>query len=367
MNLRAALLATATATAFLLVAACGGDGGSSQPTTVSDSAQSQPQSSGGSVTPAQYVAIDLNSSGYAGTTGYGIGGREQVGDGNGHALLWRGSASSVVDLHPDGFNSSGATAASGGMQAGWGYTTSGQNQHALKWAGSASTVVDLDPTGIWARSEALGISGDQVVGLGRMTDPGPLRALLWTSSGVVNLHPSGYNVSTATATDGVQQVGHGDLHGYVHALLWMGSANSVVDLNPLAGYVASRAHGVSDGQQVGIGIYSANGVLTSSARSHALLWRGTAESVVDLHLSGFRESNALAVAGSQQVGWGITADGLFHALVWNGTADSVVDLHVFLPARFASSVASGIDASGNIIGWAEFGTGERHAVLWVRQ
>jgi hypothetical protein len=248
------------------------------------------------------------------------------------------------------------------MQAGWGYTTSG-NQHALKWAGSASTVVDLDPTGIWARSEALGISGDQVVGLGRMTDPGPLRALLWTSSGVVNLHPSGYSVSTAAATDGVQQVGDGD----GHALLWMGSANSVVVLHPLGGYVASRAHGVSGGQQVGVGIYSSNGIITSSARSHALLWRGSPESLVDLHPGGFLESNALAVAGGKQVGWGITADGMNHALVWNGTADSVVDLHVFLPAGFARSVASAIDASGNVIGWAEFGTGQRHAILWVRQ
>jgi|SRR4051812_14685140 hypothetical protein len=364
MNFRAALLITATACAFLLVAACGGDGGQSAVDSNSSNLQSQAGSSGSSSeASAQYVAIDLHSNTYRGTYGTGVSDGEQAGTAMWfRALLWRGSASSVVDLHPDGFVSSGANAASRGMQAGSGRTTSGQ-QHALKWAGSASTVVDLDPTGIWGRSEALGISGDQVVGYAETTYPaypGPLRALLWTSSGVVDLHPSGFEQSTATATDGVQQVGDGD----GHALLWSGSANSVVDLHPLGGYIWSRAHGVSGGQQVGMGVY---GVLGISAREHALLWKGSAESVVDLHPSGFSESKALAVAGGQQVGLAITADGLFHALLWNGTADSVVDLHVFLPAPFASSVASGIDASGNVIGWAELGTGERHAILWVRQ
>jgi hypothetical protein len=353
MNLKAALLATATAGAFLLVAACGGDGGPSQPANATDSTQSQPGSSSGS--PAQYVAIDLDGSGgYGSTFGSGISDGEQAGSGEfgrRHALLWRGSASSVVDLHPGGFwDGSGINATSGGMQVGWGQADD-HDHHALKWAGSASSVVDLHPAG-FRYSEALGISGDQVVGFGEVPNT---HALLWTSRGVVDLHPSGFTWSVARATDGAQQVGGGD----GHALLWMGSANSVVDLHP-AGYTGSHARGVSGGQQVGEG-----GV---GSLRHALLWTGSAQSVVDLHPSGFRETGATAVAAGRQVGWGITADGSTHALLWNGTADSVVDLHAFLPPGFSNSQAAGIDASGNVIGNARvIGIYFGHAILWVRQ
>src|SRR5260221_529934 len=120
MNLKAALLAMATAGTFLLVAACGGDGG--------DNGQSQLATASG--TSAQYVAIDLHSSGYVQTSGYfytvgsGIGDGEQAGEAccssTGHrAVLWRGSASSIVDLHPGGvWAGSVVQATSGGIQVG---------------------------------------------------------------------------------------------------------------------------------------------------------------------------------------------------------------------------------------------------------
>src|SRR5438477_151851 len=101
MNLKAALVATATAGAFLLVPACGGDAGPSQLANPSNSTQSQPAASGGSGSPARYVAIDLNSSPYLSTVGWGVANGEQVGEGVlddyrspcsryvQHALLWR--------------------------------------------------------------------------------------------------------------------------------------------------------------------------------------------------------------------------------------------------------------------------------------
>src|SRR5437588_9713660 len=115
MNLKAALLATATAGAFLLVAACGGGG---QPGAASESTRSQVGSAGGDRSQSQpgaggssicgpnvhYVAIDLDSSGYPNTDGWGIGGGQQVGQGAyydpgpaffEHAVLWRGSGSSI--------------------------------------------------------------------------------------------------------------------------------------------------------------------------------------------------------------------------------------------------------------------------------
>jgi hypothetical protein len=324
---------------------------------------------------AQYIAIDLHSSAYVHTEGLGIGDGEQAGQSqssppNGqlgvtHALLWRGSAASVIDLHPDGFKNSGAFATSGGVQVGYGVTASAT--HALKWSGSASSVVDLDPTAVF--SQALGIAGDQVVGFGDVQIECSVgacqHARLWTSSGVVDLNPSGFLQSQANATDGASQAGWGFLTGRgTHALLWAGTADSFVDLNP-AGYSGSVASGVSGGQQVGTGF------VVSSGASHALLWTGSAASVVDLHPSGFFETHALGVAAGRQVGWGfVTPNGPTHALLWNGSANSVVDLHAFLPPGFAASRAFGIDAAGNVIGAAgdvtQAGEFPGHAILWLR-
>src|SRR5258706_8603998 len=105
MNLKAALLATEAAGAFLLFPGCGGGGGS-------DNSQSQAgTASSGSDTPAQYVVIDL---GY----GYGV----AIGDGEqaGGSFLWHGSAASVVNLYPGGWDSTHVNATSGGIQVGAG-------------------------------------------------------------------------------------------------------------------------------------------------------------------------------------------------------------------------------------------------------
>src|SRR5262245_61405655 len=64
---------------------------------------------------AEYIAIDLHPSGFTSSEAFGVSGGQQVGVGAGpatggqiHALLWTGSAASVVDLHPSGFTSSEA-------------------------------------------------------------------------------------------------------------------------------------------------------------------------------------------------------------------------------------------------------------------
>ena len=376
MKFRAGLLATATAGAFLLTACGGGD--QSNLGSAGAGTQSQPVNAGGSVdcsnvaahrsgsgSSARYVAILLTSSGHALTQGRGAADGEKVGtgfqshnSGTTHALLWKDSASNAVNLHPNGFRDSAAVAASGGQQAGWGFTLSGRT-HALKWSGSASSVVDLDPTG--DSSAAHGISGDQVVGHRTLQD-GP-HASLWTSRGVVDLQPSGFKVTIARATDGTQQVGDGYAgDGTRHALLWNGTAESFVDLHP-AGYSRSEAYGVSCGQQVGNGSISSEG--------HALLWTGSAQSVVNLHAGGFSHTAAYAVTAGRQAGIGVMPGTNFsHALLWHGSADSMVDLHKLLPAHFYHSLALGIDASGNVTGLAlspGCGSGCDHAILWVRQ
>src|SRR5437773_2148469 len=122
---------------------------------------------------AAYTYTDLNPSGFTGSYGTGISGGRQVGGGwesptpNGvHALLWYGTASSVVDLSPSGSSMFyGASGTSGSQQVGSSYDPATGLDHALLWSGTASSIVDLNPSG-FIDSQALGVSGSQQVGSG---------------------------------------------------------------------------------------------------------------------------------------------------------------------------------------------------------
>jgi hypothetical protein len=90
--------------------------------------------------------------------------------------------------------------------------------------------------------------------------------------------------------------------------------------------------------------------------------------MVDLHPAGnYAESFATDVAGETQVGWiGAPEYGSSypHAALWKGTPESVVDLHSFLPPGYLHSKALGIDRmTGDIVGYAHFGF-KVHALLW---
>jgi hypothetical protein len=163
-----------------------------------------------------------------------------------------------------------------------------------------------------------------------------------------------------------QQVGFGPVGagplGPSHALLWAGSSESAIDLNP-DWLTFSEAYGVSDGQQVGIGY----GPGTDNAIS-ALLWSGSADSAIDLNPTGFLQSFAIDVSDGLQAGygWNPATGSHNHALVWSGSAESVVDLHAFLPPGLLRSEAYGIDSDGNIVGiaWGPATNFAEHAFLW---
>jgi hypothetical protein len=70
-------------------------------------------------------------------------------------------------------------------------------------------------------------------------------------------------------------------------------------LHPLSAYRSSYAADVSGSSQVGYGHET-----SILGNDHALLWSGTAESVVDLNPPGFTYSRAWGVSGSSQVGHG---------------------------------------------------------------
>jgi hypothetical protein len=249
-----------------------------------------------------------------------------------HALLWRGTATGVVDLHPKGFFQSYAYGISGGQQVGYGGHANPANdsyvdQHALLWRGSAASVVDLngDYTG---SSVAWGVSG-------------------------------GWQVGSGTVPEGK--------FGRVHALMWHGTAASVVDLHP-SGFFSSEALAMSGNQQVGYGRES--GDCIGPPPNTALVWRGNSGSVVGLIANNL--TRAVALSGGEQVGddGGWPPQRGSHAVLWRGGANSMVDLHAFLPPGFVSSTATGISSNGDIVGYAalpsDLPSPPTHAILWKR-
>ena len=324
-----------------------------------------------------YTAIDLGP----GSAAYGVSGGEQVGEqtvlAQPKAALWSGSAQSLVSLDPaqDNFLYSTATGVSNGQQVGYG--ASGQtgsigvlSAQALLWNGSAESAVILTPSGFQV-SQGLGIFNGQEVGSAGnpqiAATPAVTHAMLWSGSAAsaVDLNPSWSVYSVAYGIDNGQQVGLASTTGSTtsaHAVLWTGSAASAVDLNP-GSFASSQATAVSNGQQVGF----ASASDSPNFLSHAILWSGSASSAVDLNPSGFSASEALAISNGQEVGFG-TMGQENNALLWSGSAASVVDLQQFLPASLTSSEATGIDANGDIVGFAlNPAMATQDAVIWVPQ
>jgi hypothetical protein len=316
-----------------------------------------------SAAPTDYTFVDLHSpAAGAISMGSAIGDGQQVGlgtsptNGASRALLWSGSAASVVNLNPAAAQSSQAVGVSGGKQVGY-VDFTGNEQHAVIWSGTAASFVDIHPAG-YAESTAIRIHVNDIVGTGND------HALLWTGPAhtFTDLHPEGFVSSSVNDVFAGRQGGSAALSGTgpSHALVWSGSAENYVDLHP-DGFQSSGITGLSDTQEVGVGWSD-----PSDQTSHALLWSGTAASFIDLHPAGFDASFGQDVVGGVQVGFGHT-QGTVHALAWSGSAASVIDLHSFLPDTYFASAARGIDADGNIIGYARVGgvDGAQHAVMWV--
>ncbi|MBV8859269.1 MAG: hypothetical protein JOZ02_20215 [Acidobacteria bacterium] len=332
-----------------------------------------------------YKMIDLTPAGATGATAVGLSGAQQFGNANfpsptapgtleSHAVLWSGAADGFTDL-----GAGTATAVGGGQQVG--FDAFGQ---ATLWTGTPESLTILTPAG-WNTAVAVGVGGGQQVGTAnRQQVCGEkkgacgsgsytvMQPFLWTGSAAsaVNLTPFnlGYGGGNAYGTDGVQQVGAGrqslgfGAYSQPFAVLWTGTADSAVSLNP-ANSTESAALAVAGGQQAGY-IYSFH---------HAAIWAGSAASVVDLHPAGYELSDARATNGVQQAGSGWVASpaqvNRQHALVWSGSAASVVDLDQFMPIGFTQANATGIDAAGNVVGSAvkvsADGTPGTHAVMWV--
>ena len=144
--------------------------------------------------------------------------------------------------------------------------------------------------------------------------------------------------------------------GLVVVLGGVGQTNAaiytVVDLTP-SGFEQSIATNISGTQQVGYGTGP------PGLTRQALLWSGTAASAVSLNSSGFDRSIANGISGTQQVGFGnISSLSPTRALLWSGTAASAVDLN---PSGYNTSDAT--DTNGTQQVGSVF-AGHYHAFLW---
>ena len=258
-----------------------------------------------------------------------------------------------------------------GVQVGHGRSTADFETHAILWRGSADSAVDMHPPGFQI-SLAVDTDGQTAVGYGFNPSVGPTHAILWpdlNSNEVIDLTPPQFDFSQAFAVSGDSQVGFASgFDGLGHGILWHGLPESFVDLTPAQADFC-EVLGVDGPVQVG----HANGP-RSFNNSVALLWRGTAESAVILHppdfLFSIAEDVRVSPRGVVVAGYGAPRGSNFrpHALVWLGSPSNVVDLHQYLPDRgtdFASSQATALDPRGGVVGFATRFDLTDVAVLWT--
>jgi probable HAF family extracellular repeat protein len=146
---------------------------------------------------------------------------------------------------------------------------------------------------------------------------------------------------------------------------------NVTDLGTLGGTNSYAAGINASGQVVGIA--------DTGSHAEAFLWtpttkNGTTGGMIDLGTLGgtsstLKSSAANAInASGQVVGEAITASGAFHAFLWtpttaNGTkTSSMIDLGTL---GGTTSIAWGINLSGQVVGEADTTGGQRHAFLWT--
>lgn len=214
-----------------------------------------------------------------------VGGRGTVHTFSGppHALLWDEATHAVIDLH-NGAQGTIAVATFGNKQVGYGgsYPSTTFNSlldqpKAMLWNGSASSFVWLHPTKGYQASEAVATDGIQQAGWaqvlgsgGRQTTIPATHAALWTNTAAsfVDLNPAGMVNSFATGVAGGKQVGYGvDANNTAHALVWSGSTASVIDLNQYLppGFAEAAATGIDSTGNI-------SGYMTFGTQRHAVIW-----------------------------------------------------------------------------------------------
>ncbi|MBI1332114.1 MAG: hypothetical protein GC165_04455 [Armatimonadetes bacterium] len=274
------------------------------------------------------------------------------------AAIW--SNGERQDCHPTGMYSSIINAMDGDVGAGTISPNGSSFSAAIITHGG---YVNLCPTDF---SEALGISGSTEVGHKIR------KACLWMGSAAsyVDLHPSEWRESYATAISGSNIVGWVTSTPTIpgsKAVMWTGTDHTLAYLDP-TGYSGSAAYAVSGNTEGGT--FTQN---DASKSIHACLWHGSADSVVDLNPSFAGGSQVLGLSNDVAVGWYVLPnnDQIYRACIWNGTSSHFVDLNAALGSSYitgSQALSVSPELGGyQVVGWAKSKEGEtygRRVIVW---
>ena len=250
--------------------------------------------------------VRLRSPGYTGAEVWDTDGGKQVGyaraGGRQHAVMWSGPGGPIVDLdRPDLFLSTICFGTDGVSQVGSGAPLE-NTPHAVLWRGTAESSVDLHPTG---NSEAYDVWGKYQVGQINLNTP-----VIWSgtpeSMRLLPL-PRGRLLGSVHAIHGTQVVGGGG-----GALLWDADTLKLTVLGKGAAFDTNGIY------QVGW-MQPANTFSFVHVFPRAIRWSGTPNSGFDLHrfFPGFQETYALAIDDNGTIaGWGVDADNNVRAIAW---------------------------------------------------
>lgn len=253
---------------------------------------------------------------------YGAGGGKQVGtifaslsggQAEDLAVMWSGSAASIVMLKTEGTTRSVAFATDGVWQGGSAATLDRPQSAPFVWQGTAASGtllnVPAELDGPDYGGSVAGVSGGRFVGTVFDNDLGMAAAMYWSSASAAArvIRPTGFDETFGQAIDGGTLLleGYGQAtDGPRHVFLYDVETETFTDLHP-AGAINSYGKALRDGIQGGV------------------------ISLPDPNTPG---------------------EQIFHAGVWFGTAASFIDLHGTLPADAISSEVVGIDGQGNLYG-----------------
>lgn len=307
----------------------------------------------------------VSTGGYVNTISAGMTG----GSFGSHAVLWSGQT--ATDVHPDGFSFSAINGRSGGLSVGYAGTGS-LAQSPMVWQGTTATALTVPFAYVTGR--AVATDGLQIVGYANEGDPergiGAAHALIWDiATGAVSELG---NDGTINGVGGGVQVGYEMGSNGSNATLWRGTANSKVNLH-VTGQDVSMAcgtNGVIQVGYVGLDVRVRQEARPRDIRFYSAgYWSGTAESFTYLP-STYRHSFALAISGETIAGYGNTTDAIgtpqfSHAVAWVGSEHTFVDLHSYLPADMRTSRAVAVDETGRIAGYGETTDGVVRSYVWT--
>ena len=285
----------------------------------------------------------------------------------------------LTGLGVAGINSEGYAVNASGQVAGYYYVSSDFNnpQHAFVTVASTNALVDLGTLACGTRnycnatSQATSINtSGQVVGYSQIAT-GPTHAFITdpSTNAMTDLGTLGGGTSEAFGiNDSGQVTGASSVVAdvWLHAFITDPTTNTMTDLGTLGGPQSWGTAINASGQVAGYS-YTSSFSFTNGGPYHAFVTDATTQAMTDIGTLGGAASEGLAVnASGQVVGWANTAAGAQDGFLYTG--GQMLDLNSLLDASDAAtytiSSATAINDSGQIVAnGTDVATGQIVALL----